>query len=109
MTEKYDFIIVGSGAGGGPLAANLAVAGFSVLLIEAGDDQINDNYSVPALHPRSTEDPLYSWEFFVKHYSDPQRAEKDPKYHKKGQFPEAPGIFYPRATAVWADVRPIMQ
>ena len=27
---QHDFIIVGSGAGGGPLAANLVEAGFSV-------------------------------------------------------------------------------
>ena len=31
--------MVGSGAGGGPLAARLAIGGYSVLLLEAGDDQ----------------------------------------------------------------------
>jgi choline dehydrogenase len=36
--QTYDFVIVGSGAGGGPLAANLALEGFSVLLIDAGSD-----------------------------------------------------------------------
>lgn len=98
---KHDFVVVGSGAGGGPLAANLALAGFKVLLIEAGDDRINDNYSIPAFHPRSTEDPLLSWEFFVKHYSDDNRPERDPKYH--GDDPRlhgAKGIFYPRATGI---------
>jgi len=35
----YEYIIVGSGPGGGPLASNLARAGHSVLLLEAGDDQ----------------------------------------------------------------------
>jgi choline dehydrogenase len=35
----YEYIVVGSGPGGGPLAANLARAGHSVLLLEAGDDQ----------------------------------------------------------------------
>ena len=33
-----DYIIIGSGAGGGPLAANLAQHGFKVLLLEAGGD-----------------------------------------------------------------------
>lgn len=35
----FDYIVVGSGAGGGPLASRLARAGQSVLLIESGDDQ----------------------------------------------------------------------
>lgn len=30
--QTYDFVIVGSGAGGGPLAANLALAGQSAWL-----------------------------------------------------------------------------
>ena len=33
-----DYIIVGSGAGGGTLAARLAEYGFQVLLLEAGGD-----------------------------------------------------------------------
>jgi choline dehydrogenase len=37
--KTYEYIVVGSGPGGGPLASNLARAGHSVLLIEAGDDQ----------------------------------------------------------------------
>jgi len=39
--DHYDYIVVGSGAGGGPLAANLARNGFRVLLVEAGDDPGN--------------------------------------------------------------------
>ena len=31
--ERFDFIVVGSGAGGGPLAANLVTRGFRVLLL----------------------------------------------------------------------------
>jgi choline dehydrogenase len=97
--QAYDFVIVGSGAGGGPLAANLALEGFSVLLIDAGSDQFNDHYSVPAFHGLSTEDPLLSWEFFVKHYGS--RPERDPKYHRPDpSLPGAPGIFYPRASAL---------
>jgi choline dehydrogenase-like flavoprotein len=34
--KTYEYIVVGSGPGGGPLASNLARAGHSVLLLEAG-------------------------------------------------------------------------
>ncbi|MEU4675204.1 NAD(P)-binding protein [Amycolatopsis sp. NPDC023774] len=37
MTEHYDVIIVGSGAGGGTLAHRLAPSGKRVLILERGD------------------------------------------------------------------------
>jgi choline dehydrogenase len=37
--KTFEYIVVGSGPGGAPLASNLARAGYSVLLLEAGDDQ----------------------------------------------------------------------
>lgn len=76
----YEFVIVGSGAGGGPLAARLAMAGHKTLLIEAGDDQgTNVNYTVPAYQAKSTEDPTISWDFFVRHYTDDARQKLDYK------------------------------
>lgn len=41
-TAEYDYVVVGSGPGGGPLAANLARAGHKTLLVEAGDDESAD-------------------------------------------------------------------
>ena len=41
--DVYDYIVVGSGPGGGPLASNLARTNYSVLLIEAGDESPNGN------------------------------------------------------------------
>ena len=35
---EWDYVIVGSGAGGGTLAARLAEAGMRVFLLEAGGD-----------------------------------------------------------------------
>ncbi|MEM9462748.1 MAG: NAD(P)-binding protein, partial [Myxococcota bacterium] len=36
VTPTYDYVVVGSGAGGGTLAARLAEEGMRVLLLEAG-------------------------------------------------------------------------
>ena len=37
MTESYDVIIIGTGAGGGTLAHTLAPSGKRILLLERGD------------------------------------------------------------------------
>ena len=47
--SQFDYIIVGSGAGGGPLAARLALTGKKVLVIEAGSDPATVAYSDPQL------------------------------------------------------------
>lgn len=91
----YDYIVVGSGAGGGPLAANLARSGFRVLLIEAGGDEDSYDYQVPAFHPRASEDPRYAWNFFVRHYQDEARQRRDFKYREREG-----GVLYPRAATL---------
>ena len=93
--DAYDYIVVGSGAGGGPLAANLARSGFRVLLIEAGGDEDSYDYQVPAFHPRASEDPRYAWNFFVRHYKDEARQQRDHKYRA-----EQGGVLYPRAATL---------
>lgn len=76
----YEFVVVGSGAGGGPVAARLALAGHKTLLIESGDDQgTNVNYTVPAYSARASEDPAMDWNFFVHHYADDTRQALDYK------------------------------
>jgi choline dehydrogenase len=88
-----EFLVVGSGAGGGPLAANLAKAGFKVLLLEAGDDASdNTNCQVPCFHAFASEDEAVKWDFFVRHYDDGERQSRDPKL-----TPERGGVLYPRA------------
>jgi len=88
----FDYIVIGSGAGGGPVASNLARAGYKVGLIEAGEQSEPTCYSVPVFHPWATEDPSLSWEFFVRHYSDEAQSKRDGKFVAKED-----GVFYPRA------------
>ena len=89
-----DYIVIGSGAGGGPLAANLARAGYTVLLMEAGGEHENENYTVPAFHPFATEDKEMQWNYFVKHYTSEENQRRDTKFYEGRQ---GKGIWYPRA------------
>ena len=74
---QYDFIIIGSGAGGGTLALKLAASGKSILIIERGD-----------YLPREKEnwDPT---EVFVKN-----RYVANDKWHDQEGKEFQPGIHY---------------
>lgn len=112
--DTFDYIVVGSGAGGGTLAARLAEGGANVLLLEAGPDvknppvgtstgdwpfpdekRIPDDYDVPVLHALSTENKAMKWDYFVRHFSDQATQEKDLKF-----VPAEDGILYPRTGAL---------
>jgi choline dehydrogenase len=90
--DEFDYIVVGSGAGGGPVAVNLAKAGYKVLLLEAGGANPTRNYDVPAFQGNATEDPNLSWSFYVKHYSELAKQQRDREKYVPGK-----GILYPRS------------
>lgn len=106
MNDSYDYIIVGSGAGGGPLAARLASAGYSVLLLEAGALPKGPVYDVPAYHSNASQSPETRWDFWVRHYSDEQQ-QRDSKFRAEIESESnsaisrrVDGVLYPRAAAL---------
>jgi len=89
-----DYLVVGSGAGGGTLASRVAQRGCKVLLLEAGDDAEPGNYNpqVPCFHAFASEDEALKWDFFVRHYASDERQRRDPKFCSVRD-----GVLYPRA------------
>ena len=72
--------MVGSGAGGGPLAARLAIGGYSVLLLEAGDDQgALLQQQIPGAAFLVEEVEEMRWDYFVRHYANDTRQAQEYK------------------------------
>ena len=107
-----EYIVVGSGAGGGTVAARLAEAGRTVLLLEAGGDprklsggdavepgvnRLSDDYDVPCFHPFATENDAIKWDFFARHYASDALQRRDDKYRENWNGKRVDGILYPRA------------
>jgi choline dehydrogenase-like flavoprotein len=100
--SEWDYVIVGSGAGGGTLAARLAESGMRVFLLEAGGDppatdaaRLPDDYDVPGFHTFACENAAMAWNFEVRHYADEARQLRDRKYDAARG-----GVMYPRAAAL---------
>lgn len=107
-----EYVVVGSGAGGGTLAARLAEEGRRVVLLEAGGDprllqgvdavdpmgnRLPEDYDVPVFHAFSTENEALKWDFFVRHYTNQEQQERDPKFRAEWGGKPVNGVLYPRA------------
>lgn len=90
-----EYIVIGSGAGGGPLACNLAKAGHKVVLMEAGGFDAEKQAEVPAFGGRVIENKDVRWDYYVRHYGDNALQSSDSKY-----YPKQDGVLYPRAGTV---------
>jgi choline dehydrogenase-like flavoprotein len=114
MSSQADceYVVVGSGAGGGTLAARLAEEGRRVVLLEAGGDprqlhggdavgpsgsRLPEDYDVPCFHAFATENAALKWDFFVRHYASQERQQRDPKYRETWDGQRVDGVLYPRA------------
>jgi choline dehydrogenase-like flavoprotein len=106
-----EYIVVGSGAGGGTVAARLAEAGATVTLLEAGADprelvggdpvtptvnRLPADYDVPAFHAFASENEAMKWDYFVRHCAEQSAPEKYRSDMENG----GRGVLYPRAGAL---------
>ena len=112
LPTEFEYVVIGSGAGGGTVAARLAEQGKRVLVLEAGGDpeslqgasplqptenRLPDDYKVPIFHAFASENDALKWDFFVRHYADEQVQRRDSKYRDTHNGKQVDGVLYPRA------------
>ncbi|KAG6915224.1 hypothetical protein DXG01_012643 [Tephrocybe rancida] len=81
----YDFVVVGAGAGGGPLASRLVESGYSVLLVDAGHDTVNVNTTLPGFNLRTLEDPEIDLDYTLKEYPPSFPVKRDSSWYPRAR------------------------
>jgi choline dehydrogenase-like flavoprotein len=86
-SETVDFVVVGSGAAGGVIAKELAVAGFSVVVLEQGPYLTAKDFSHDeikyAVHNALTNDPAHQPITYRKHESELAKPFKAIEYGRQ--------------------------
>ena len=94
--DEFEYVVIGTGAGGGPVAANLAKAGHRVLVLEAGGDGNSPTslfkYEVPGASART--DPELGWAYWVN--SRANQSDRDEQHF----YVPGKGLYYPRGTSI---------
>jgi choline dehydrogenase len=94
--ETFDFIVIGSGAGGGPVAANLAKTGQRVLLLEAGGEanEPSSRFRYEVVGASARLDPDLGWSYWVNSRKNPEDRRQQHFYN------DGKGLYYPRGTSL---------
>ncbi|KAJ7107788.1 hypothetical protein C8R44DRAFT_559909, partial [Mycena epipterygia] len=83
----FDFVVVGAGVGGGPVASRLAENGFSVLVVDAGHNVVNVNTTIPFYYGRAVEDPQLELNYTYNEYSPGAKFPRNDAW-----YPRARGV-----------------
>ncbi|KAJ7679236.1 putative choline dehydrogenase [Mycena polygramma] len=81
----FDFVVVGSGVGGGPVAARLADSGFSVLVVDAGHTVFNVNTTIPFYFGRAVEDPQLELNYTYDEFSPGAKFPRDDAWYPRAR------------------------
>ncbi|KAJ7081853.1 hypothetical protein B0H15DRAFT_786071 [Mycena belliarum] len=84
---EFDFVVVGAGVGGGPIAARLAESGFSVLVVDAGHEVVSVNTTILFFFVRAVGDPQLELNYTLNEYSEGAKFPRDDSW-----YPRARGV-----------------
>ncbi|KAJ7472720.1 alcohol oxidase [Mycena latifolia] len=82
---EFDFVVVGSGVGGGPIAARLAEGGFSVLVVDAGHDVVSVNTTIPFYLGRAADDPQLELNYTLNEFSEGAKFPRNDSWYPRAR------------------------